>query len=380
LALAVTAFLTVRDVDITPYKPTWLLKRDLAGTGPAAGKALAELTARMAAPKSSLSEDDVAEISGQCLAKQANRAITWDPAWGRFIEGAHAANRLPAEKWATYAKQAIDVSLVVRPTVRQGDPVPLGLTAHTARVSGAQFVALFDWTDIRIDGNPAAKPMRNASGIHGHNGSMEMRGNGAGMTYYTPLVEGKHSAALGAGEHDLSLKLPLAVYDASAVGSGDRQSALPAQSELATMTLDLRASFTVFDADHAPRIVVMDESLRPKVEAAVKVNAVTLQREGKRVFVDFSLVEPPMRVAFHVTLRPPRGGEIDIGDGEAPAGQNHGYATSGKWDVGDAERVDVVFHPNVQAAIRSTDASPIWGGEVIVKNVPVKVAPPSSQP
>jgi hypothetical protein len=86
-------------------------------------------------------------------------------------------------------------------------------------------------------------------------------------------------------------------------------------------------------------------------------------------------------VAFHVTLRPPAGGEIDIGDGEAQAGQNDGYATSGVWNLGDAERVNVIFHPNVQAAVRSTDASPIWGDEVVVKNVPVKTATvPSSQP
>lgn len=87
-----------------------------------------------------------------CLDKQRNTTVPWKPSWGVFIEAAQAGGNLSEEQWTRYALQSLAVTFQVRPTIRQGDPVPLALHGGRVRVGAMAFAAQFGWEAVRIDG------------------------------------------------------------------------------------------------------------------------------------------------------------------------------------------------------------------------------------
>jgi hypothetical protein len=366
--LAGIIFVRAGNVDLTQYKPVWLLRRDLDAGVSAQGAALKELARRSIAGK--LSAAQAAGVADRALAILTTP--TWQPA-AAFIEAAHAGNLLDTPRWTAYARQATAIALQVRPTVRQGDPVPIAVNLVSPRIAAAGFVALFDWSDLRIDGVPAGKlPDARWANFGKHDGKFDMGSGRYGSSYHNPEINGTVSRGLSPGPHNVSVTLKLHLYNAADLPNYNGSPAPPPDpaKELAAFDLPLKAAFTICDAEHEPPATISDESLRPAVEAAVKVQSLMATAPGVNLSTGFN--QPPVRFSFVVYLRPEGGQEIktDIAQ-SCPPKANYGYGSVTRTALGPATRADVIFRPDLDAARASVDNSPIWGREIIVRNVPV---------
>ena len=108
-AAGLAGWARARGIDPTPYKPAWWLRHDL-DAGPALqAKALAELTARVGAGR--LATSAAAAVADRALHAQAAET-PWNPAWGTYVEAAHAAGQLDRARWARYGRQAVKLTMV----------------------------------------------------------------------------------------------------------------------------------------------------------------------------------------------------------------------------------------------------------------------------
>jgi hypothetical protein len=360
-------------VDLSPYKPVWWLRMDLDGGSSSQTLALKELTTRAAAGK--LTTAQVGPIADRALVVQVNSPL-WQPSWGQFIEAAQAGGKLDRPRWAKYARQAMNVSLKARKLIRPGDSLPVSLEFPTANLGRTSFVALFDWNDLRIDGRPAGKlpNMAERTGLGTHDGRVDASAFGSGFDENIPQIGESDTRSFAIGEHQVRAKLTLYLYAESDVprNYGWNNSPSNPATLLASYQVDLPAKFTVCDPHDEPPMVTTDESLRQAVEAAVEVDS--LVSSPSRMILDIDFNDSPVRLAFDEYLRAADGGPESKVDKTftVPVHSDYRYMFDAKSLLGGATHVDVILRPNLAAARNEVDTAPIWGGEIIVRNVPVK--------
>ncbi len=91
--------------------------------------------------------------------------------------------------------------------------------------------------------------------------------------------------------------------------------------------------------------------------------------------------KPPVNVAFDIFLRNSGGTEVHVGEFTAQAGK--GRAAGARFHESklyglSGDRLDVVLRPSTAAARRTTGLQEIWGGELVLRDVPVIwLAPPA---
>ena len=358
-------------VDWDRYKPVWWLRHDLRGPAADQLAALAELTRRVTA--GTLPADTVTAVADRALATQAGPA-PWAPAWGTFVEAVHAAGRLDRPRWATYARQGTAAAMRTRSTIRRGDPMPVSLDFSAARVSAAAFSGLFDLRDVNIDGRPAGTmPHLTPDEFAGHTGKFNVAKGGSGMSYMPPQM-GRASGKLALGPHVFGGTFHIDLYDAADLPDGGPDAAPPdASKRLATFDVPTTDRFAVCDNVHAPPMSAVDPAQRAAVVAAVRVLAVTVTTAGE-VRASVKLEQPPVRLAFTVSLRPAGGGpEVKFRNlsPRATPGSSCEYADATRWPLGGATHVDVICRPDLKGAADDTDPTPIWGQDVVVPNVAV---------
>ena len=347
-----------------PYKPLWWLRRDLDGGASRRPAALAELARRV--DRGRLSDADLNPLLDRALAEQAATARPWVPAWGALIEAAHARQQVSPERWRAYAAGALGARLVVRPVVRQGDPLPLAFAIDGGRVGNAEFTALFELRDGRLDGRPIgpADPGR-------HQGKASANARGCGWSSRVPTADG--SAALPVGPHTLTGTFRLTLYDGSTTDYSFDESAGDPPGGLGVVDWPAAAAFAVVDAARAPLVVVVDQSKRAAVERAVTVRPIRRRPNGG-LAVNVQWTNVPVRLIYRIVIRRPDGSEVIVPGTESlsPMAGTSGYDEHLPAEaVGSAAGVDVIFRPDVDAARRDTNPAPIWGGEVVVRGVPV---------
>ena len=346
--------------------------------------ALAELLRR--AKGDLLSVDQATRIADDALAHQTGSATGWQLIWGGILEACRATGKLPDDRWASYARNCAGVILQTRAIIGVGDPVPVSLSLPAPRLGNANFVGLFDWGEIAIDGKTAAKPMRQDwASNYGHLGKLDFNYNGWGASYSVPQVDGHATAALPPGPHTLTANIMLLLYEPGklppAQKNGERP---PADPKLALDTVDLTMSapFTLVPKDQVPPLTAIDPALRDKVVAAVKVTGVE-RRGEKSIVIHWTFEDPPARLDFRVYVRPAGGKDVFVGQADGQINSSDGYTFGSTGPFGNVKTVDLIFRPDVDSLRRSTNPLPAWGEEVVLKDIPIKPAPtqtPASEP
>ena len=235
LVLVAVVFVRMQDFELTPYKPNWLLARDVVSgnDGRAKAKGLAELTRRLQAG-SRVSDRSVASVAAVCLANQGDRTLPWNPAWGHFLEAARAAEQLPDEAWGRYASQGVQLELYLRsPSTRllaeqsrrrKAFRSPR-VRARNLRIANATFTVLWDCQGFSVDdGGPVplvSRPERRPGSVS--DGRIEVSGGSAEETDASGLlldmaVQDRNELDL----HTLRTNLRVRIFDSDGIAKAPR--------------------------------------------------------------------------------------------------------------------------------------------------------------
>lgn len=128
---------------------------------------------------------------------------------------------------------------------------------------------------------------------------------------------------------------------------------------------------------------VRDESLRPKVEAALRARPPRIRRRDDKSMRDFALLisldvqSSPVKVSFEVVLK--RDGREVIATSPLAVGakQNSGTQIYCR-DVdpeGKASSCDLILRPNLNWETNAFDQTPPWFGEIVFHDVKIESAP-----
>ena len=370
LAPLVVGGTLVSGIDPTPYKPAWWLMRELDARNPATvSAALGELSWRQAAGK--LSKASADGLFDHALAQQADASKPWDPVWGVVLESGRILGTLDDARWSRYARQAFDFKLEVRPRVRQGDPLAVRFTTGKPRLASlANFEATYTWQSIQVGSTRLDPPPLRRRGRFVVNASRPSWGGTAGETN----IEGGVTESLPIGAAEV---VGTVVFDISdARGSGFAGPALAAGK------VSVANKVQILPRDTPQVYTVDDPKLLPAMRACVTVDLYrVVSADGRcQLRYDVTVADPPAALNHEVVAS--RGGvEVRCGSvNEKPtaAGRSSssrtGLVDEPDWPRGRAKTVDVTLRPDLNLVMHDVDPTPIWGGELIFKNVPIRPA------
>jgi hypothetical protein len=344
-----------RGTDWNKHKPVWWLIRDARTADDATRDgALRELTDRIANGK--LTRQRIDALVDLALEVQADPARPWATGWGDAIGAAHDAGKLAPEKWRRYARQGVGVKLRTRGTLRRGDPLVFALDPDARRLSPRHWFAIEYGTEfLRIGETPVTRQRDQVMRIR-------MKG---GETYHTGTrlmpADPAAIAALPDGPHTLRTTLHLLVTEPGAA------------APLVDEDVEVTAPLTIVPAGTRTLTVRTDPQLKAAVDNAFSVELRVNETAGIEALV--VATQPPVATAFRVFAR--RGGrEWEIGKVSFPAGRTSRYLTGRPLsEIPDFDPqggpVDVVLKPSVDVTVTTLDLTEIWGGEVVLKDVPV---------
>ena len=365
-----------RDVDWQRHKPQWWLRQDLVRSDVAAVEAaMDELLRRHDDPAASLSPASLSALVDATLDQQADPKRRWNrDVWGGFVETAREAGDVTDAQWGRFAVGAIAPRLEVRSSVRRGDPLPATITYGAMRGGPTKhFAGLFLWQRADAEGREMTLP-KALGRLRFGDGLIE-------ITQAVATADGDVTAALPVGRVTVTADVRVQAVDAD----GPAATAYPlarAADPLGEADLTLTATARLWPADAPSPASRVDPELRPRVLDAISVGP--LVRDGEGYTMDFRATGFPTRAIFDVHLRLPDA--TDVG----PLDRLHLSAGGGMWGKlsfaadGDVlegyTTVDVLFRPDVEAALESVDADPIWGETVILPGVPILHGPDADVP
>jgi hypothetical protein len=164
------------------------------------------------------------------------------------------------------------------------------------------------------------------------------------------------------------------LYDAT-VGDADPEPTDPAR-RLAAWDLPVRAAFAVVTPADAP-LTVTDDAAAAKVAAAFHVRELHRSADGRGLDVHWEMDEPGVPVLHQVRLRP--AGRAGPEAATARQATNNVRVVTKAYGLPpDVDRVDFVLRPDVEQIKLRMTTKPVWGGELVIPNVPVK--PPATRP
>jgi hypothetical protein len=361
-----TAWLRLRGFDPLPYQPLWWLRHRIAGSITDRDIAFSEVARRAAW----LRGDQLAPFVDKALTIQAQPTATDTPAF-HLIEAAHAANKLPHDQWVTYAIQAYTLGLVTRPVLVPGDSLPTLFPVRTVRLDDAKFMVQTEMTALSLDGRPVAltDPMRQPD--NGMLCLIAAKGStttGAGGPWLTADL----TTGLSPGPHLMAATVRLSISEPNPAWGGSLEVAGNPYHPLGSVDLPVTASFKV---DPTASFVNTDPSLRAAVQAGLTVDTIKLTSGRQNRSVQFTIHwrRPPARLRYRAWVRPP-GGQAILANDTVAIDAGSDMTCGGFFDATTlvhTDRVNVIFVPAPELACRTLDPAPIWGGTVVVHDVPV---------
>jgi hypothetical protein len=280
------------------------------------------------------------------------------------------------------------LSLTARPIVRQGDPLPLELHPQPSPSLQTGYTILFDVSDLKIDDkavahHPTAWQIAN---YQGHQGLMYVSSEHGGASSDFPVkVDGVITSQLSIGSHRIDATLHLYRYKegdfdwnadghlhpASSTSNATTQTSPPL---LAMQDMNLSAAFAVCDNTHEPPLATTDGKLRDAVRSSITIQHFSTDK-SQHVRIDVFFKNPPVPLNFIVQVQPSdrTTKPFTVSDATCDAQSSAGIDAYGDLPVGRSSTVDVIFQPDIATARQSTDASPIWGEDVVFRNVPITV-------
>lgn len=374
--LALVAWSTARQVDWERHEPSFWLIHDIKSKDAVArDAALAELIRRLDAGQ--LPQKHIDALTDRALEYQGNVALPWVSTWRDAIEHAHAAGKLPKEKWQRYAIQSVSIQMMTtRARVCRGDPLPVHISRGMDRASSQHFTV-----GIKQEGNSLLSsfvqpyhvladsglddsPIDSPSDVVIGSGFISLN---VGRTY---PIDKQILGRLRDGPQTASMRLTINVSDSH--GPVVYDSLGPHPPRLSKTSTTISSHWTL---QSTPTVtLVTDPALRDGVRDSLKCHDLTLDaNRGFYVFIWGP--PPPVDLAFHVFLRD--------GSHERSAG-SYCFATATRSSTGSLESLgadlagwqgdslDVILRPDIQEAARSGNLYKIWGEEVVIPHVPVK--------
>ena len=364
--LGVAGYAASRQANFNPYKPVWLLTRELGSADPSTREAaIAEIRSRISAGK--ISDAQLNALTSRALALQADTTRPWVSAWGDLVEQARKSGKLSDVDWQRYARQAVSPRIEVRPDVRRGDPFPCWIVKGPARVGNNSGLVLklrnedvkVEITGVRL---PDAPPGSSSASSLGPSGTSK-----SSHAIDLPQVVDR----LKDGAQTLRLWGEVTIRES---WEG------PA---LVTVPFDTSANWTLHPAGKPTVTVVRDESLRAAITAALRIEQTQLRaRTPPSLDVTVTVRNNPVGVAFDLFAR--QGDKSwKLGSFACPRKTNGSSWSLGRevrgWRAGAP--TDILLKPSMSAAVSATDTVEMWDGEVVIKGVKVTLpAPPRPGP
>lgn len=373
----------LRAIDWYPYYPVaWLINQGRAGDD----SAIYELDRRLRAGK--LSKGQVQTLITNALAVQSrapgpDRFVTQQ--WVDLLEYLSQAKQLSDTQQLLYLEQMYSFALVVRPRVRVGERIPYAIRYTTAgphedlEPADKARPASYDAHTLRLTrlGEEMSFPAH--AFAQRHTFRMTRRGEHAVGGPYDDLSFMEVSS-LTPGRYQLSCTLDHLINDYVLCDDVDTNSG----GAVLSKTLSLSADLQVIPADFPDTIELVDEpSLTDQIRAALNFDSITCaadQSSQRRPFLQMtwysgwpspSAATLPIDVAFDLIVRL-ESGDWPVHKFLLPAGSRCDYYLTVKVAPADVENVKVILRPNPADARETVDMFKIWGGELILENVPVK--------
>jgi hypothetical protein len=358
-----------RGTDWNKHKPVWWLMRDARGPDAAArDAALRELARRLTDGK--LTPQRVDALVDLALDVQGDRSRPWADGWGEVVGAARDAGKLSPEKWRRYARQGVEVKLETRPTLRRGDVLVFMLNPAGPRLApGHSFGLEYERGPMRVGDWPLEE--RGYGSVH-----HLIRGRSSyGFSKRITVPDRAALAALADGSQTLRLTVRLRIADRPARTPGN----------LVDELVEVTAPFTLLPAGAETVRLRNDPELKAAVEAAfsvegllVEFNAIPPSVEGRVM-----ATQPPVATAFRVRARS-GDNEWDLGAVNFSPGHTSSYFIGRPLrdlhGLNGTREVDIVLKPSIEEAVSTMDLTEIWGGEVVLKDVPVRTRPPVTRP
>lgn len=381
------------------------------------GEIASEVLARMKAR--SLSKAQYARAIEAALALQADQSRPWVSGWGAVIERARADGELSSAQDARYLIQAPTISITARDRVRPGDPIPVHLSAVSARLApGETYTAMLWAPTIRLgqqrtwrvqpedqEGPALAtmfSPLRELVGYLWFTGDQP---TGGGRFGGFGGLSGMQSAVMGVrcpegappGTHKLEIELAVLLHDAQR-GNTRRTFSTPKRDDPGVKWQTLVIDVEVLPAGQdTVQPIEPDEDARARLTRALRPYEANLWRGMGRTgrldaqadwamfhaTLDLAQVKD-IPVAFDVFLvhdsKRWRIGTVAseivaIGGSQSgmyPASQGTFRTLQGNLPEFTDKTVDVLFVPSAEVARRTASLRSFYNGEILVKSVAVR--------
>jgi predicted RNA-binding Zn-ribbon protein involved in translation (DUF1610 family) len=346
------------------YYPTTLVLRDAQSANAAtAVKAWGELRGRLTA--GSLSAGQRADLIDVALKMQAPSfpfaatVPSYLSAVADVLAQLYLNRQLTKPQEDQFFKQIVTFQLRVRPQVAVGDEVPYVVEYREygpLSVPGlGQFWVSFSYGGVCVDQvSTGFAEGRNCGALTGSGNSVS---HGSSVPCQVP------------GRHMLSLVATGKVYVGTVLSE--------AESELCgRVDTPLQASFDVLAAEPNGFVRLMDDpSLAPALHACI-IPDVFEGRDAETRFLSVTLKidAPPVPICFDVFVR--------VGDRECwlsyiavrQGAPNVNYDLPGCGQATPVEKCDIILRSSPESARKTVDLTEIWSGELVYKDVLVKVA------
>jgi hypothetical protein len=354
--------------DLNRYKPLWWLTRQ------ADAAVVGEISRRQLAGE--LSDGQLGDVVDAALAAQADVTRPWLNGWGDAIERARIDGKLSDEKWRLYAKQVLPLSLVARPRIRAGDPIPIevhyaGLrSAANSRLRAHLRVMRAFLGDEKLGG---LLPEDTAGGGL----EMHIQGGRSGRAALERLTAPKDMMSRFAGTRAVRADVAVDMLE-PAGGRSDTQSVVARE-----VKLDCRTTI-VAPTEPTVELVRGDAATRAAMRAALQIRThnrsgqrsldpgpvIRVNNDGARLIVQAA--DPPIGLAFDVLLRDRHGREWPLHAIDFRPQVNGTWYVSEHLDDFNDEYADVILRPSAARAASTIELTRIWNEEIVFPKLPVR--------
>ena len=235
-ALAYHGWSAATDVPFVQRKPVWWLLNDASSSDPAErDEAFNELFIRFRGGR--LSDSQLKQVIDRALAVQGDVRRAWQPRWGDVVEEVYRADRLPADAWRTYVRQAPQFELTATEQFKRGERAWLELVERPSRVGSKQDLVLRVHRRLTIVDERGGRFARDFGAVqYGVGGRSVLKGG-----WSLPLNDGI-IGRLADGRHQATLELVVEVFPLRDAPLRPQDRGRP---PVATETLQLHATWDV---------------------------------------------------------------------------------------------------------------------------------------
>ena len=336
-------------VDLTKYKPTWVLRLEaLRADEQAARVALDELLDRMS--KQRLSAAQITSLVEDALSVQADTTRPWLGRWGDVVVAAHRMGLVTPKQFARYGPPLGIPHVTVRPKVSQGKPVPItfgsGGRGRQSEGPGTQGIyAGLALRRVEIDG-------AEISGDRVTSSRSTWQYGGSRTRQITEAVE------LSVGQHTLRFTFDFHLLDGLN------------ESVLTQWKKTVEVSFEVVPADEPTVRLVTDSAARQQLadQSSVEIRIWTNGTAQRMIWfppLDFAIVAD---VWIKTDQRTENVGNVQA----RRLPHRHGHGQSVPIQAVDGQVLEVILRPNIGLAERTSFASEIWGEEIVIRDIDVR--------